>query len=426
MAHSLRFVALKSALTLVLVTTLLLTALPAQAQADTRFFPETGHGIRGAFQAFWDANGSIANFGYPITPEYQAADGRTIQWFERARFELVTADGQSRVELGNLGLEFTQGRVFPKVPPIENSEDFRYIPQTQHIIKFGFKEIWETRGAERIFGYPISEEIQEVLDNGEWHTVQYFEKARFEYWPDMPPGERVLISHLGRRLAPAQIPESGPPAPPSPLGELIHDQLPRQGESFIIPLAAPPGEPFFLYGAGFAADEQISAWLTNAAGESMPLDLALLEHEEDEASIAFDTTDLPEGDYIAVMQGLSSETVVAAHFRLTRAFVAGPGTPRPANMNGNATPAEVYPGTRVRITGHGLRPNEYVEQWLTEPDGAYVLMPFGDQADAAGQIGVQFEKTFWAPEDALPGVHGIHMRGVESGARISVYFMVVR
>ncbi len=204
-----------------LALALLLWALPAaQAQENVRTFPETGHTLRGAFRVFWEANGDLTTFGYPISEEVQSG-GRLVQWFERARFELAEGGSQPRIELGNLGLELTSQRIFPKVPPFESTADRRYIAETQHSIQYGFKTIWETHGAERIFGYPISEEIDEVLANGNWHTVQYFERARFEYWPDMPPGQRVLISHLGRQLmpvapAPTSIPVPGTPATPAP------------------------------------------------------------------------------------------------------------------------------------------------------------------------------------------------------------------
>jgi len=189
---------------------------PSLAQSDVQTFPETGHTLRGAFRVFWEANGGLDTFGYPITEEYPASNGRLVQWFERARLELAEGGGQPRVELGNLGAEASSDRIFPKSPPVNDTADRRYIAQTQHVMKYGFKDVWEARGAERIFGYPISEEVQEVLDDGEWHTVQYFEKARFEYWPGLPAGQRVLISHLGRRLAPSSPPSQPTPQPAVP------------------------------------------------------------------------------------------------------------------------------------------------------------------------------------------------------------------
>lgn len=51
-----------------------------------RVFPETGHGIGGGFRWFWEHNGGLPIFGYPLTDELQE-DGRTVQYFERAVFE---------------------------------------------------------------------------------------------------------------------------------------------------------------------------------------------------------------------------------------------------------------------------------------------------------------------------------------------------
>jgi mono/diheme cytochrome c family protein len=81
-----------------------LQPVPAVANTDTLvFFPQTGHTVTGGFKAFWEANGGLAIFGYPITEEYAGftEDGApaTMQDFERARFEY--RDG--RVELAALG-----------------------------------------------------------------------------------------------------------------------------------------------------------------------------------------------------------------------------------------------------------------------------------------------------------------------------------
>ena len=56
------------------------------------WFDATGQPLDGSFKKYWDANGGLAVFGYPIThpfDEKNAADGKTyqVQYFERERFE---------------------------------------------------------------------------------------------------------------------------------------------------------------------------------------------------------------------------------------------------------------------------------------------------------------------------------------------------
>ena len=54
-------------------------------------FPETGHNLGDGFLAYWQANGGLPQFGYPISEvfEERLEDGKTyrVQYFERARFE---------------------------------------------------------------------------------------------------------------------------------------------------------------------------------------------------------------------------------------------------------------------------------------------------------------------------------------------------
>jgi hypothetical protein len=71
------------------------------ATGDRAFYAETGHTLGGAFKQFWKNNGGLAIFGYPISEELRE-NGMTVQYFERARFELA---GQGRVQLGHVGTE---------------------------------------------------------------------------------------------------------------------------------------------------------------------------------------------------------------------------------------------------------------------------------------------------------------------------------
>jgi hypothetical protein len=56
-------------------------------------FEQTGKTLGGEFRDYWEANGGLAQFGYPISDEFQeksTLDGKTypVQYFERAEFEL--------------------------------------------------------------------------------------------------------------------------------------------------------------------------------------------------------------------------------------------------------------------------------------------------------------------------------------------------
>src|SRR6185503_6073495 len=112
-------------LLLLLALLSLTTALPASASRNPQFaiqnrqpqaaaalpgtpmcFVETGYCLRGAFLLQWRANGGLAQFGYPVTPEL-TEEGRTVQYTERARFELHPAGA---VRLGLLGRTVTTGR----------------------------------------------------------------------------------------------------------------------------------------------------------------------------------------------------------------------------------------------------------------------------------------------------------------------------
>ncbi|HVX31170.1 MAG TPA: ScyD/ScyE family protein [Nitrolancea sp.] len=137
--------------------------------------------------------GGLAIFGMPITEEY-VMDGVTVQYFERARFEWRQGSWPERfdVQLGLVGNEYVAmnnlggGAAFAPVdacPAGTTSENCTLFQATGHSLSNGFKAYWEMYGGLAVFGYPIS---QEFVENGA--TVQYFERARFEWragsWPE--------------------------------------------------------------------------------------------------------------------------------------------------------------------------------------------------------------------------------------------------
>ncbi len=80
------------------------------------------------------------------------------------------------------------------------SPDERFFPETGHTVGHGFLRYWNQFGGLPVFGYPITDEMQE---NGT--TVQYFQRSRFEWHPGAWPSHYdVELSLLGTELAQQQ------------------------------------------------------------------------------------------------------------------------------------------------------------------------------------------------------------------------------
>jgi hypothetical protein len=185
---------------------------PVIAGTANQYFPQTGQRVSDLFLSYWRANGGLRIFGYPISPARYELDPGTgkalfIQWFERARFEqhLEWAGTGQEIQLSLLGRQFTQERQhqpeFQPIAPFASTADTRFFSETGHSLSVGFKQFWEQHGGLPIFGYPISEAFpaQNPID-GQWYSVQYFERARFEYHPYNSPEYQVELGLLGRQL----------------------------------------------------------------------------------------------------------------------------------------------------------------------------------------------------------------------------------
>lgn len=183
----------------ILILAILAGAMPGLAQSGdvepkrTRYFSETGHTVAGYFlKTYESVTDPVLIFGYPITEAFQdQASNRIIQYFERARFELVPENPpELRVEISPLGR-----LIYPKSPnrsTPSNLPGCRYIPETGVNLCYDFLDFYTTHGGAALFGYPIAD--YEEVDG---RIVQYFQRARFEYHPQQPDGERVRLTNLG-------------------------------------------------------------------------------------------------------------------------------------------------------------------------------------------------------------------------------------
>ncbi len=211
---------LRTVATLLLLLIVVLPGLspPAAHAADTsRTFPQTGKTVEGAFLAYWDAHGGLAQDGYPISGEIvetSPTDGKpyTVQYFERAVFEYhVGAPGS--VLLSLLGV-FAYNAKYPQGAPGQHADTAAgavRFAQTGHTLGGRFLAYWQSHGGLAQQGYPISDEFTEVsADDGKPYTVQYFQRAVFEYHPANTPPYDVLLTRLGAGALTARYPHGAP------------------------------------------------------------------------------------------------------------------------------------------------------------------------------------------------------------------------
>ncbi len=219
---------------------------PKQASAAQRCFVETNQCMDGRIAEFWDQNGGLAVFGYPIGPQEQTTvDGKTftVQRFERNRLELHPENARPYdVLLGRLGADRLnqQGRDwfgFPKTPAAPGCRAF---VETGHAVCGAILKAWRANGLQidgkktvseaeslALFGMPLSGVMTETLSDGKQYQVQWFERARFELHPENVAPYDVLLGLLGSedtafrsKPAPTAVPQATavpqPTAVPTP------------------------------------------------------------------------------------------------------------------------------------------------------------------------------------------------------------------
>lgn len=188
----------------VLISSFLVLAMggkPSFAQGEIptpdgrRYFPETGHFVSGEFlQEYESISEPERVYGFPLTKAYfDYEKNRLMQYFENARFESVPENPpELRVVVSELGyFMYEPGQLLPApgTPPA-----CRNYPETRMKVCYAFLDFFDEYGGVGQFGYPISN-----FEVHEQRIVQYFQRARFEWHPELPAGQRVQLTDLGRQ-----------------------------------------------------------------------------------------------------------------------------------------------------------------------------------------------------------------------------------
>jgi len=187
---------------------------PGKTSSDWFYFPETQHYLSFGFKNFWVKSGGLAVFGYPLTEEFTQG-GYTVQYLERQRFEYHPefAGTPYETELGLLGSEAASAAGLKGTAPFialpagtTSDSNCTFVSATGHRLCGGFRQYWQSHGLDfgdvgssyreslTLFGYPISEEFTDPTSG---LTVQYFERAVFEYHPNNPNPYKVELRLLG-------------------------------------------------------------------------------------------------------------------------------------------------------------------------------------------------------------------------------------
>jgi glucose/arabinose dehydrogenase len=92
----------------------------------------------------------------------------------------------------------------------------RTFPETGKTVRGLFLDYWDMSGGLAQQGFPISDVMTGVSDlNGRLYTVQYFERAVFEYHPENQPPFNVLLSQLGTFQYKQKYPNGAPNQTPN-------------------------------------------------------------------------------------------------------------------------------------------------------------------------------------------------------------------
>jgi hypothetical protein len=188
----------KPFLGIVLVFLILAIAVPTYnglAQTpDSTYIEETGFWIKGQFlEIYQSVDDPLLIFGYPLSNEIvDAPNGLIIQYFQKVRMDLVQGVRGSEIQIADLGtILYHSGAPLANIST--SSPTCREFPETGKSVCYAFRQFYDMNNGALLFGNPISD--LEKVDN---RYVQYFEKVRMEWRPEMEAGQRVGLTDLGK------------------------------------------------------------------------------------------------------------------------------------------------------------------------------------------------------------------------------------
>ncbi len=164
---------------------------PPQSESVAELYVAvTGHTIREPFLSFFIANGGVARFGFPRT-DALSEDGKTVQYFQRSRLEIVLEDDGERVVQSPLGRSLYADVDLADLSPQADTGS----AQEQFAVGREFANFYAGNNGLVSYGSPIAPAADEEQLNGVTLYTQYFEFARLEHHPGA--ADPILLGLIG-------------------------------------------------------------------------------------------------------------------------------------------------------------------------------------------------------------------------------------
>ncbi len=175
------------------------------------------------FRSFWENNGGLAVFGYPVeaAKQEQTPEGTfLVQYFERQRLELHPQNpAPYRVLLGRVNAEVLarEGRNWRDfAAAVGPGGGCMAFAESKHTVCGDFLRHWQSKGLDlgergvsyreslALWGMPLGEPQEEQNMDGDRVMTQHFERARMELHGDNG-SRQVLLTRLGAALVPLRM-----------------------------------------------------------------------------------------------------------------------------------------------------------------------------------------------------------------------------
>jgi hypothetical protein len=308
----------------------------------------------------------------------------------------------------------------------------RTFPETGKTVRGIFLDYWEGHGGLPQQGFPISEVFGEVSDlDGKAYTVQYFERAVFEYHPENAAPNNVLLSQLGTFRYKAKYPNGAPGQQPNTsAGSQLFQQTGKR-----------VGGPFLEYWQKNGGLAQQGYPISEEFQEKSDLDGKTYHVQYFERAV-FESHPENPAPYNVLLSQLGT-------FRLQGKYPAGPpvaptvapgpggGKPSPTSAPANPACAGIPESQNMTITpncgtprssfkmqfvSRGFRAGETVELTATAPDGLERTLGVG-AADAQGvsTITLLMDRVSEWPR----GIYSVVAVGSASGKKATGYFKII-